>query len=170
MRPRATQLTLGDVPVTRSFAPPSAGRPRCTKTPAPWRAVGLSVDTAAHSGWAVALEGQLVTSGELDTTNAVAVCAVVARSAMLATIHKFPFALALEAPWGGSVAVVAALGAARERWERAWRDAGDNSPGAARRSGRAWARSRPLSSSTRRARPWVLLLAPSEASRSDCLC
>jgi hypothetical protein len=30
----------------------------------------------------------------------------------------------LEAPWGGSVAVVAALGAARERWLRAWRDAG----------------------------------------------
>jgi hypothetical protein len=84
----------------------------------------LGVDTAARSGWAIAVSGKRVDSGEVDTLNTPDIERVVRWAIELGRVGGLRVVLVLEAPWGGSVSVVAALGVARERWERAWRDAG----------------------------------------------
>jgi hypothetical protein len=84
----------------------------------------LGVDTAAQSGWAIAVSGKRVDSGELSTLDTPELERVVRWAVDLGRVGGLRVVLVLEAPWGGSVAVVAALGVARERWERAWRDAG----------------------------------------------
>jgi uncharacterized protein (UPF0254 family) len=84
----------------------------------------LGVDTAAQSGWAIAVSGKRVDSGELSTLDTAELERVVRWAVDLGRVGGLRVVLCLEAPWGGSVAVVAALGVARERWERVWRDAG----------------------------------------------
>jgi len=92
--------------------------------PKPWACVVLAVDTARISGWALYVVGKRVDSGEVDTLKAHALDSLVEWARDLAEVQeKAPAVLVLEAPWGGSTDVVAALGAARERWESAWRKA-----------------------------------------------
>jgi hypothetical protein len=82
----------------------------------------LGVDTARQSGWAVWARGHLVARGEVDTLDAAAVRAVVASTVAGAAELELPAVLVLERPWGGNVHIVTALGAARERWQVAWRE------------------------------------------------
>jgi hypothetical protein len=92
--------------------------------PAPrsWQAIVLGVDTARNSGWAISAAGKHVQSGELDTHDAEAIRKVVATAVLRAWAEVLPCVLVEEKPWGGTVATVAGLGAAREAWEGAWRD------------------------------------------------
>lgn len=92
-----------------------------TPAPKPWLAVVLAVDTARMSGWSIALRGKYMCSGELDTLDEAIVEQVVSNACALSTEHRVPVVMVLEAPWGGSPNIVAMLGAARERWLRAWR-------------------------------------------------
>jgi hypothetical protein len=82
----------------------------------------LAVDTARVSGWAVNACGRYVRSGEVDTLVAPVVFTAVGGALQLAAILDLPSVLVLEKPWGGNSNVVAALGAARERWLAAWRE------------------------------------------------
>lgn len=89
--------------------------------PHPWPCVVLAVDTARVSGWSIWAQGKYAQSGELDTLNEGTLRNVVASAVQLAEVCDVPCVLVLEKPWGGNVTVVAALGAARERWQAAWR-------------------------------------------------
>ncbi len=91
--------------------------------PRPWLAVVLGIDTARQSGWAISVSGRRVDSGECDTLDAASLTHVVRWAVDLGEVANLPVALVLEQPWGGDPRIVAALGAARERWLRAWRDA-----------------------------------------------
>ncbi len=127
MKRRPVQLGLVAVPVGGTRLPtrlvPARSR-RPSPAPKPWACVVLGVDTAARSGWAITLFGKRMDSGELDTLDTAKLEQVVRWAVDLGRAGGLRVVLCLEAPWGGSVAVVAALGVARERWERAWRDAG----------------------------------------------
>lgn len=90
----------------------------------PLPAVILAVDTARRSGWAVRVRGQHAASGEVDTLESADVSAVVAWSTRVARRAGLPLVLVLEAPFGGPVAIIASLGAARERWLVPWRSSG----------------------------------------------
>jgi hypothetical protein len=94
--------------------------------PKPWLAVVLGVDTAARSGWAVSVSGRLVESGEVDTLAEVEVERVVRSALTHGAAGGLPVVLVLEAPYGGRVEIIAALGVARERWLRAWRAVGQS--------------------------------------------
>lgn len=85
-------------------------------TYAPLRTVILAVDTAATSGTAVRVLGRLIVSGEVNTLDAPDVLATVRRAQHEATKHNLPLSVVLESPYGGPAYIVAALGAARERW------------------------------------------------------
>jgi hypothetical protein len=128
---RVAQLTL-DLPLGAGVPTPlsratSRKRMASTPSPKPWQAVVLAVDTARHAGWSIWSSGKLADSGELDTLDAEAVLdQIVANALDQAEQSKAPAVLVLEAPYGGSVDVVSALGAARERWLRAWRCAGQS--------------------------------------------
>lgn len=134
MKPRKKQLGLfGGSEAARpvSALPRAPSRSRSSRarrytslSPKPWACVVLGVDTAAQSGWAIAVSGKRVDSGELSTLDTPELERVVRWAVDLGRVGGLRVVLVLEAPWGGSVAVVAALGVARERWERAWRDAG----------------------------------------------
>lgn len=101
--------------------------------PKPWLAAVLAVDTARRSGWALGVCGTHVDSGEVDTFDEQTLELIVdnalervrferVRADVLAgDAPRLPLVLVLEAPWGGRPDIVAALGAARERWLRAWR-------------------------------------------------
>jgi hypothetical protein len=80
--------------------------------------VVLAVDTARISGWAVRHGVALKWSGQLDTLDTDAVDAAV-RCALTVSGRDKPV-LVLERPWGGQMAVLIALGQARERWLAAW--------------------------------------------------
>lgn len=127
-RARPQQLDLLGLPAADRMPTPlsraTARLHRSHETPAPrpWQCTVLAVDTARVSGWAVYQAGELVAFGEVDTLDECCVVDVVGHAAQL---HS-PCILVLEAPWGGSVEVVAALGAARERWSRAWRSCGQS--------------------------------------------
>lgn len=128
MARRATQLALlgsesaehtrrawkGGVSASRARKGPPA-------VPRPWPCVVLAVDTARVSGWSIWVQGKYAQSGEFDTLNASEIERVVSAGALLAEAGDVPYVLVLEKPWGGNVTVVAALGAARERWLSAWR-------------------------------------------------
>lgn len=121
---RATPLSLPGLepaasPIPRGLRRPAAGKP--SHAPRPWECVVLAVDTARVSGWSVLARGHLVARGELDTLSDGAIDAVVQRAVDGAAELQLPLVLVLEKPWGGNVHVVTALGAARERWQRAWR-------------------------------------------------
>lgn len=126
MKRRPVQLGFVAVPVVGGvptrLVPARSRRP--SPAPKPWACVVLGVDTAARSGWAITLFGKRMDSGELDTRDTAKLEQVVRWAVDLGRAGGLRVVLVLEAPWGGSVAVVAALGVARERWERAWRDAG----------------------------------------------
>lgn len=128
MKRRPVQLTLAALPSGDGRRLPTrlvaARSRRASPAPKPWACVVLGVDTAATSGWAIAVSGKRVDSGELDTLDTPELERVVRWAVDLGRLGALRVVLCLEAPWGGPVAVVAALGVARERWERAWRDAG----------------------------------------------
>jgi hypothetical protein len=131
-RARHSALTLPGVDyerygrraVTPAARATAHARPR-TEAPAPkpWLCVVLGVDTASTSGWCIAVTGRRVDSGELDTLDPAELARVVRWAVDLGTVGSLPVVLVLEAPWGGTVATLVGLGAARERWLRAWRDA-----------------------------------------------
>lgn len=119
--------------------PPTAmsratARPRSRReapAPRPWLCVVLAVDTAKRSGWCISVSGQRVDSGELDTDTVIAsrlLARLVRWAVDLGARGGLPVVLVLEKAWGGSTIIQASLGAARERWLRAWREAGE-SPG-----------------------------------------
>jgi len=100
---------------SKSFAAPA---------PRPWLCVVLAVDTARRSGWCIGARGARVDSGELDVEDDATIAQIVANTVELASSYGLPCVMVLEAPWGGSVAVVTALGVSRGVWLRAWKRAG----------------------------------------------
>lgn len=112
-------------PTQLSRATAKRGRSVEAPAPRPWECVVLAIDTARRSGYAVYARGQLGESGEFDTLdNEPTLERVVTNAVERADSLKLPIVLVLEAPYGGSVEVIAALGVARERWLREWRRAG----------------------------------------------
>lgn len=116
-----------DVGHARAVTPHARANMRRRKVeaplPNPWDAVLIAVDTAATSGWAVSVSGKRLDSGEVDTLDADRLESIVRWAVSLGAEHKQPVVIVLEKPWGGNVTIVSALGAARERWMRAWRGA-----------------------------------------------
>lgn len=100
---------------SKSFAAPA---------PRPWLCVVLAVDTARRSGWCIGARGARVDSGEVSVEDEPTIAQIVANAVELASSAQLPCVLVLEAPWGGSVAVVTALGVSRGAWLRAWKRAG----------------------------------------------
>lgn len=94
--------------------------------PRPWCCSVLSVDTAKNSGWAMWRDGELLDSGEVDTSDSAALDTIVT-DFVLSSKEGVERArvLVLERPWGGNTPTVIGLAMARERWERAWKDAGE---------------------------------------------
>lgn len=97
--------------------------------PKPWQCSILAVDTAENSGWSVWVDGTLVSSGETDTRDEARMLKIASWPGSH-TISSGPPVLVLEAPYGGpkhagEVKTLIALGMARERWLRAWKDAGE---------------------------------------------
>lgn len=70
------------------------------------------------------MNGQRVDSGEIHTHDTAGLDERVSWACNLSELARVPLVMVLEAPWGGDVRIVTALGAASERWLRAWRDAG----------------------------------------------
>jgi hypothetical protein len=66
----------------------------------------------------------LISSGELNTEDRVAVAWVVHRAAELATKSSTELVVVLESAWGGTRATLLGLGAARERWASVLRELG----------------------------------------------
>lgn len=89
--------------------------------PKPWCCVVLAVDTAGVSGWAIRAAETQLEFGEVDSRDEAAVERIVRWAIRTARRLGWPVVLVLEAPWGRRTKTVAGLGAARERWERAWR-------------------------------------------------
>jgi hypothetical protein len=131
-RDRKAQLELFfGVPITGVPTPLSRATARRSKhieapAPKPWHCVILAVDTARRSGYARYYNGHLEEHGETDTLDEPILERIVENTLERAG-RTLPCVLVLEAPFGGSVDVVTALGVARERWLRAWRKA-DQSP------------------------------------------
>lgn len=126
-RSRATQIPLFDAPAPKRTAWRGSVRAapkskRESAAPKPWRAVVIGVDTARNSGWSIYACGVFSCSGELDTHHERSIRDVIEVGLTLAAMRMVPCILVLEKPWGGSVDVVAALGAAREAWCHAWRE------------------------------------------------
>lgn len=91
--------------------------------------VVLAVDTAKNSGVALFARGRLVTSGELQKNADAKLRAFCEVAIAAAEIAGVPCVLVLEKPprfvyRGRTASTMVGLGAAREAWERAWRDAG----------------------------------------------
>lgn len=99
---------------------------RAAPAPRPWLCCVLAVDTAKHSGWAMRRDGELLDSGEVDTADSAALLAIV-QDFVLASKEGTERArvLVLEKPWGGNAPTLIGLAMARERWLRAWKDAGE---------------------------------------------
>lgn len=91
----------------------------------PWKCLVLGIDTARTSGWAINVCGQLLDSGEVNTFHSGALERIVSHAQALALTAGVPSVLVLEAPWGGSVKIVASLGASSERWLRPWLQLGE---------------------------------------------
>ena len=90
----------------------------------PHRCAILGIDTAAISGYAVRVWGQLRMSGQCDTLVTERVESVTIATRDLAQKLGLQLVIVFEAPYGGNVSVVTALGAARERWMRPIRESG----------------------------------------------
>lgn len=110
------------LPTALSRATARRGRQRWEiPAPKPWHATILAVDTAKRSGWAIYCMGKLQESGEVASEDEATLAQLVRNTLEYGTGCGLPVALVLESPYGGNVNVVAALGAARECWLRAWR-------------------------------------------------
>lgn len=129
-RPRAEQLDLFGQNDKRAPTPLSRATARrgsksfAAPAPRPWLCVVLAVDTARRSGWCIGARGARVDSGEVSVEDEPTVAQIVANVIELAHEYELPCVLVLEAPWGGNVAVVTALGVSRGVWLRAWKRAG----------------------------------------------
>lgn len=98
-------------------------RKRTAPAPRPWECVTLNVDTAKNSGWATGVRGKLIAYGEHNTEKYPAATEIVVMQAIaLGRDYKLPVIMVLEAPYGGAVYMVVALGVAKERWLKAWRE------------------------------------------------
>src|SRR4029077_3348650 len=71
---------------------------RPSPAPRPWACVVLGIDTAARSGWAIAVSGARVDSGEVDTLDTAEVERVVRWAVDLARVGGLRVVLCLEAP------------------------------------------------------------------------
>ena len=107
-----------------------AAKPKPPAAPYAWRAIVLAVDCAANSGWSMWADGILIAWGELskDDDKALLALCVQAHGIVIRDQDR-PAVLVLEQPSGFVYAghganVLVGLGAAREAWHRAWRDAG----------------------------------------------
>lgn len=123
-RPVALELPGLESPAFKPGVPlrkPSSSK-RPTPAPLPWECVVLGVDTARRSGWSVWARGALIARGELDTLDEAALRAVISRVLAGAAELGLPAVIVLEKPYGGSADIVAALGAAAERWLKIWRE------------------------------------------------
>lgn len=104
--------------------PKRGPKPKPPPVRRPWKCSVLAVDTAANSGWSCWMNGGLRDFGEVKTSKDSELRAI------CQMVHEYPPAvLVLEAPAGmvyagRGAAVLVGLGAAREAWRRAWRDAG----------------------------------------------
>jgi hypothetical protein len=84
----------------------------------------LAIDTAARSGWALVTGPERYLGfGEADTLDASALAYIVQWAGCHAQLAGLPLVLVLEAPFGGNISMLMGLGAARERWLVAWRNA-----------------------------------------------
>lgn len=102
-----------------------ARRKREAASATPLPCTVLAVDTAARSGWAViAGRDEYLAWGEADTLDGASLDYIVRWVAERAAARGEPLVLVLEAPFGGPVPMVVALGGARERWLCAWRGRG----------------------------------------------
>jgi predicted RNA methylase len=90
----------------------------------PWRCAVLAVDTATRSGWSFRVREVQSAFGEVNTKDAEAVAYIVTWARLEALRLGLVVVLVLESAFGGGREVLLALGAARERWLAAWRQAG----------------------------------------------
>lgn len=126
--PNQLELAIAGASAPTPLSRATARRSRHIEAPAPkpWLCVVLAVDTARRSGFGVFESGRYCESGEVDTLDEPTVELIVRNAVERAEALRLPIVLVLEAPFGGSVDVVSALGVARERWLRAWRLAGQS--------------------------------------------
>lgn len=110
-------------PLSRATSSRRSDR-RPAPVPRPWLCCVLAVDTAARSGWCIGARGARVASGEVSVDDEPKIAQIVANAVEVASASQLPCVLVLEAPWGGNVAVVTALGVSRGVWLRAWKRAG----------------------------------------------
>jgi hypothetical protein len=101
-------------------------RQRPAASAVPLRCFVLAVDTAGRSGWAALAAGSddYLGWGEVDTLDREAVAYIVRWAGAHADARGLPLVLVLEAPFGGNIAMLIGLGAARERWLSAAREYG----------------------------------------------
>lgn len=127
---RRARRSLQEAPGVRgaASAPPKRRRARragpvgaTAASAVPWECVVLAVDTATRSGWSVRVAGKQSSFGEADTLDPGALDYIVSWALYQADARGLPLVLVLEAPWGGPMPMLLALGAARERWLVAWR-------------------------------------------------
>jgi len=120
-RRRPQEASGGSGGPTGGRARRRAKRAQPAPSAVPWQCVVLAVDTAARSGWSVRVAGKQSSFGEADTLDARALDYIVSWALYQADSRGLPLVLVLEAPWGGPMPMLLALGAARERWLVAWR-------------------------------------------------
>lgn len=120
-------MSIGSSPLRKPRGKTRAGDIRALQPPQwlAWRAVVLAIDTAKRSGWAVRVGAKLYASGECDTRDASELDDIVYEAVLRANpLIPWPVpVLVLERAWGNRTNTLLALGAARERWEAAWRRA-----------------------------------------------
>lgn len=98
---------------------------KSTKPPArtlPNETVILALDQAMHTGWSIWCRGDLVSWGELDVNviDTEAVRLVVVEALEMAAAMGLPCTLVLEHAWGGNVATLQGMGAAKAVWTAMW--------------------------------------------------
>lgn len=87
----------------------------------PYRVTILGIDTATTSGWAIRIWDRLTASGEAEIKRPETVTKVLLLAAEHAAVSGTDLVVVMERPWGGSVPVVMALGAAKHVWLTACR-------------------------------------------------
>lgn len=119
---KATTQAIEDAKA-RALKPKRPRKPKPPASPRAWACTILAIDTAKCSGWALWTDGRLLDFGEVDKDNDAALLALCDRAR-----KTLPCLMALESMQyvyaGRSLATLVGLGAAREAWHRAWRDAG----------------------------------------------
>lgn len=135
-REATASVTIGGNRYTLAEALKIAGlkrkKPKAVRPPPahePHACVVLAVDTARNSGMAVYLRGRYIASGEVRKDDDAGLLAWCVDALRLAIENAVPCVLVLEKPpafvyRGRSASTMVGLGAARQAWERGWRDAG----------------------------------------------